>query len=136
MVVSTLRPVVLPVLVLTAAGAIVCGVSAGGEGALGAAVGGLVVCLFFASSPAALGPVTKVSPQLSLVVAMVFFLTKVVALVALFTVLLDRDGVGAHLDRRSLGGTVIVTTLAWTFLQVWAARRVRLPLYDLGDRSG
>lgn len=134
-VMTTLRSVVLPVLVLTAVCAVVAGVSAGGEGVLGAVVGGVVVCVFFVSSPAALGPITKVSPHLSLLVAMTFFLTKIIALLALFTVLFDRDGLGSRLDAESLGGTVIVTTLAWTLLQIRAARRVRLPLYDLGDTS-
>ncbi|AWB92953.1 hypothetical protein [Aeromicrobium chenweiae] len=130
---TTLRTVVLPTLVVAALCALVAGLREGGEGVAGAAVGGVIVCLFFASSPAALGPVTKVSPHLSLLVAMIFFLTKVIALLALFTVLFDRDGVGSHLDDRSLGGTVIVSTLAWTFLQVRASQRARIPTYDLGD---
>jgi ATP synthase protein I len=131
--VTTVRLAVLPALALTAGCAVVAGLVAGSEGVLGAVAGGVLVVLFFLSSPAALGPVTRVSPQSSLLVAMVFFLTKVVALVAVFTVLLDRDGVGSHLDRESFGATVIVVTVAWTFLQIRVARRVRLPLYDLGD---
>lgn len=130
---NTVRLIVLPELIVTLVCAVVAGVSVGGPGVFGAVVGGAVVCMFFVSSPAALGPITKVSPHLSLLVAMTFFLTKVIALVALFTVLFDRDGVGSHLDSGSLGGTVIVTTLAWTFLQIRAARRVRVPLYDLSD---
>ncbi|MRJ76735.1 hypothetical protein GEV29_09320 [Aeromicrobium sp. SMF47] len=130
---TTLRTVVLPTLVVTALCAVVAGLREGGDGVAGALVGGVIVCLFFASSPAALGPVTKVSPHLSLIVAMMFFLTKVIALLALFSVLFDRDGVGAHLDGRSLGATVIVATLAWTFLQVRASQRARIPTYDLDD---
>lgn len=64
---------------------------------------------------------------------MTFFLTKVVALVAVMSLLLDEDGLGRHLDERALGVTVIVTTLAWTFLLIRAAQRTREPLYDLGD---
>jgi ATP synthase protein I len=112
---------------------VVAGVAEGRDGVLAALVGGAVVCAFFVSSPLALGPVTKVSPHLSLLVAMVFFVTKVVALVAVFTVLLDRGGLGAQLDRKSFGLTVIVTAVGWTFLQIRAARRQRVPLYDLGD---
>ncbi|MCL3820112.1 hypothetical protein [Aeromicrobium wangtongii] len=130
---TTLRTVVLPTLVVTALCAVVAGLSEGSDGVAGALVGGAIVCLFFVSSPAALGPITKVSPHLSLLVAMTFFLTKVIALLALFTVLFDRDGLGAHLDDRSLGGTVIVATLAWTFLQIRASKRTRIPTYDLDD---
>jgi ATP synthase protein I len=131
--VSALRQTVLPALLLTAVCAVVAGFAKGGDGAAGAAVAGVLVVLFFLSSPLALGPVTKVSPQISLLVAMIFFVTKVVALLAVFTVLLDRDGLGAHLDEKAFGSSVIVVTLGWTVLQIRAARRVRLPLYDLGD---
>lgn len=130
---TLLRSSILPVIALTAACAVIAAFTTGAEGVWGALAAGAMVCVFFASSPMALGPITKVSPQLSLMVAMTFFLTKVVALVALMSVLLDANGLGQHLDKRTLGVTVIVTTLAWTFLSIRAAKRVRQPLYDLGD---
>lgn len=130
---TLLRTNILPALAITAVCAVVAAFTAGADGVWGALVGGAMVCVFFASSPMTLGPITKVSPQLSLAIAMTFFLTKVIALVALMSVLLDADGLGQHLDRRALGVTVIVTTLAWTFLAIRASQRVRLPLYDLGD---
>lgn len=119
---------VLPVVV---ACAVVAGVGVGTDGALGALVGGAIVCFFFASSPLALGPITKVSPQLSLVAAMMFFVTKVVALFVLFAVLQDSRSVRDHVDAKSLGVSVIVTTLAWTVFQIRTATRQRLPAYDL-----
>lgn len=128
-----LRTSILPSLAVTAVCAVVAGFTAGTEGVWGALAGGAMVCVFFASSPMALGPMTRISPQLSLAVAMTFFMTKVVALVAVMSVLLDEDGLGRHLDERALGVTVIVTTLAWTFLLIRAAQRSREPLYDLGD---
>jgi ATP synthase protein I len=132
-----LRSTVVPVLVLTAVCAVVAGVRVGEQGAWGAVLGGLIVCGFFASSPAALGPVTKVSPHLSVLVALVFFVTKVVALLALFGVFLGPEGLGDRVNDSALGITVIVTTLAWTTLQIRAARHSRLPLYDLsGDGPG
>lgn len=131
---TLLRTNVLPVLAITAGCAVVAAFTAGTSGVWGALAGGLMVCVFFASSPMTLGPITKVSPQLSLAIAMTFFLTKVIALVALMSVLLDANGLGEHLDKRSLGVTIIVTTLAWTFLAIRAAQRVRQPLYDLDER--
>jgi ATP synthase protein I len=133
--VKTLRPVIAPVLLLTGVCAAIAGAVRGGDGAAGAVVGGVVVCLFFLSSRVALEPLTKASPQSSLLAAVVFYATKVVALLALFTVLLDPDGAGARLDEKSLGATVIITTIAWTTLQIRAARRARIPLYDLGDKA-
>lgn len=129
------RKSLLPAFVVAVICMAVAGVTAGGKGVVGAAVGAIIVLLFFASSPLALGPVTKVSPQLSLLVALVFFFTKIVALVALMVVLLDPAGVGKHLDKFALGGTVIVSTLAWTAFQIRAATKTRQPLYDL-DSDG
>lgn len=131
------RKSLLPAFVVAVICMAVAGVTAGGKGVVGAAVGAIIVLLFFASSPLALGPVTKVSPHLSLLVALVFFFTKVVALVALMAVLLDPEGVGKHLDKFALGGTVIVSTLAWTVFQIRTATKTRQPLYDLDsdDRS-
>ena len=130
---TLLRSSILPSLVVIVVCAAVAAFTVGTEGVWGALVGGVMVGVFFASSPIALRRITKVAPQLSLAVAMTFFLTKVIALVALMTVLLDPDGLGRHLDKRALGVTIIVTTLAWTFLQILASQRERLPLYDLRD---
>jgi len=132
---TLLKSSILPALLVTALCALVAGVAVGEKGTYGALVGGAIVCVFFASSPLALGPVTKVSPHLSMLVALTFFLTKVVALVALFVVILGPDGIGRHFDDRALGGTVIVTTLVWTALQIRAAQHSRQPLYDLGDNT-
>jgi len=128
---TPLRSTTLPALALTAVCAIVGGVTAGREGALGAAAGGLLVCLLFLSNPVALGPVTKVVPQASVLVALTFFTTKILVLVAALSILLDEDGLGRHFDTMALGATVIVTTLAWVALLIRAARRRRQPLYDL-----
>ena len=128
---NLVRKSLLPALFVAIICMAVAGATAGEKGVVGAAVGALIVLLFFASSPLALGPVTKVSPHLSVLVALTFFFTKIVALVALMVVLLDPEGVGGHLDKGALGGTIIVSTLAWTVFQIRAATKSRQPLYDL-----
>lgn len=128
---NLVRKSLFPALIVAVICMAVAGATAGEKGVVGAAVGAVIVLLFFASSPLALGPVTKVSPHLSVLVALTFFITKIVALVALMVVLLDPEGVGKHLDKNALGGTVIVSTLAWTVFQIRAATRTRQPLYDL-----
>lgn len=104
---------------------------AGLPGVFGAAIGAAVVFVFFMSSPLVLGPIATVSPQLSMVVALTFFGTKVIALVALVVVLLNPEGMGRHLHEGSLGGTLIVCTIALTAMQLLTAKRSRQPLYDL-----
>jgi len=128
---NLVRKSTLPALVVAVVCMTVAGVTAGEKGVVGAGVGSVIVFFFFASSPLALGPVTKVSPQLSVFVALIFFFTKIVALVALMVVVLDPEGVGRYVDKGALGATVIVSTLAWTVFQIRAATRSRQPLYDL-----
>ncbi len=132
---SLIRGSLLPALIVGAVCIVVAGIAAGAKGVTGAAIGVVIVGLFFASSPLALGPVTKVSPHLSVMVALTFFFTKVIALVALMVVVLDAKGIGKHLDEQSLGITVIVSTLAWTFAMVRASTRSRLPMYDLNAKD-
>lgn len=128
---NLVRKSLLPAFIVAIVCMTVAGATVGEKGVVGAAVGAIIVLLFFASSPLALGPVTKVSPHLSVLVAVTFFCTKIVALVALMVVLLDPEGVGEHLDKAALGGTIIVSALAWTVFQIRAATRSRQPLYDL-----
>lgn len=110
---------------------VVAGLVVGTSGALGALTGGVIVVAFFGSTPALLGPVVKATPQLSLVFAMLFFLTKVVALVALFVVLSRASGPDGRLDPESVSVTVIATTLVWLVARIVDATRDRTPTYDL-----
>lgn len=122
-------------LIAAFAAAVVAGISlavAGADGLRGSLVGSVVVALFFAANPAILGPVVRAVPHLSLAFALTFFITKLVAIVALMVVLTDPDGVGAHLDLHALVGSVIAATILWIVLLVVEHRRARQPLYDLG----
>lgn len=121
----------LPALVVSLVCMAVAGIAVGGAGVAGAAAGAVIVSVFFASSPLVLGPILKVTPHLSVSVALTFFFTKVVALVALLYVVVNPDGAGKNIDANALGGTVIVCTLVWTVLQIRAATKSRTPMYDL-----
>lgn len=110
---------------------VVAGLVVGAPGFWGAVVGAVIVVGFFASTPAVLGPVAKADPRLSLLFALVFFLTKVVALVALFVVLSRAADDGGALDAESVSVTVIVTALAQIAARIVDATRDRTPTYDL-----
>lgn len=132
---NALKPVALPVLVLTAVVAIVAGVVAGWDGVLGAVVGGLVVILFLGSTPVVLSPLVKASATLSLPVALGFFTTKAVAMLIVLLLLFDVGGVATHIDSRWFGIAAIAASLAWTLLQIRAFKRERVPTYDLGNND-
>ena len=130
---KALRPVLLPVLAVTAVIAILAGVVAGGDGVIGAVIGGLVVVLFLGSTPVVLSPLVKASATLSLPVALGFFTTKAVAMLVVLVLLFDVGGVATHVDSRWFGIAAIAASLAWTLLQIRAFRRERVPTYDLGN---
>lgn len=127
------RRKVLPYVVaaVLAVCAVVATVVVGAPGLWGALAGGAVVVGFFASTPAILGPVVKADPRLSLMFAVVFFVTKVIALIALFVVLKRAAGTGGVFDPESVAVTVIVTTLAWLAARIVDSTRERTPTYDL-----
>lgn len=125
----TLTPVVAVATIVLCM--VVAAIVVGSSGVLGALTGGVIVMAFFGSTPALLGPVVKATPRLSLVFAMLFFLTKVVALVALFVVLSRASGPDGRLDPESVSVTVIATTLVWLVARIVDATRDRTPTYDL-----
>lgn len=132
---KALRPVLLPVLALTAVCALVAGIVTGGDGVLGAALGGLVVILFLGSTPVVLSPLVKASATLSLPVALGFFTTKAIAMLVVLLLLFDVGGLATHVDPAWFGIAAIVASLGWTLLQIRAFKRERVPTYDLGNND-
>lgn len=122
-------------LVTIAVCAVVAGVVVGSPGVVGALVGGVIVLAFFGATPAVLGPVVKQTPALSLMFALIFFFTKVVALFALFVVLRRSSGDSGALDPESVSVTVIATTMVWLGARVVDATRERTPIYDLPEQK-
>lgn len=123
------RRVVLPGLLVVAACVVVCAWAWGSVAAGSALLGGLGVVVLLSSTPGVLGPVATVLPGASLAAALIFYLTKVMVMAVAFVVLSSperRDDV----DTAALGGTVVVTTLAWTALLLVAALRSRQLVYD------
>ncbi len=115
--------------VCVAAAALLVGV----EGLWGALIGGVIVMVFLGSTPAVLGPVAKATPTLSLLFAMIFFVTKVVALLALFVVLRRSAGDSGAIDPESVSAAAVGTTLVWVVARVIDTMRDRIPVYDVTD---
>ena len=120
-------------LLLTLAGAAVAGVVGalvdGSAAAWGVLLGALVLVGFFVGGTLTTHAVATVAPTLSLLVALLTYTLQVVVLGLLF-VGLQRSGLLEDaVDRRWLGGTVVVGTLGWTWALVVAATRQRIPHY-------
>jgi ATP synthase protein I len=132
---KALRPVLLPVLAVTAVVAVVFGVLEGADGVLGALLGGAVVILFLGSTPIVLTPLVKASAALSLPVALGFLATKSLAVLVVLVLLFDVGGAATHVDSTAFGIAAIAASLAWTALQIVAFRNERVPTYDLTNND-
>lgn len=137
---GTVGPLVRLALVTTlligAALALAGALTVGAPAVLGAAIGTVLVCVFFGAGVFVLDVVASLAPAASLLVALLTYTLQVV-LVGLVFVALSRSGLlEESVDARWLGGSVIAGTLAWLVAQVVASTRVRIPVYELGDSKG
>ncbi|MGA8988274.1 hypothetical protein [Aeromicrobium sp.] len=132
---KTLRPVLLPVVALVVVCAIAGGIFAGGDGVLGALLGGAVVVLFLGATPLVLTPMVKAGPMLSLPIALGFLATKSLAVLIVLVLLFDVGNAAEHVDSLWFGIAAVATSFAWTVLQVRGFRSQRVPTYDL-DNEG
>ncbi|MFT4189621.1 MAG: hypothetical protein QM621_13725 [Aeromicrobium sp.] len=128
-----MRRVFWPSLAVAVVVCVLAAVLGGREGFWGALVGGVLVLAFLGSSPGLLEPVAKAHPSASLPVALVFFTVKAVIAIVLLLLLLDPDGLGAHVEARGLAAAMVVVALAWVALYTLAFRRSRTLLYDLDE---
>jgi ATP synthase protein I len=87
---------------------------AGGEGAVGALIGTLVVLVFFGISIIAVSYSARVSPQLLMPVAMGTYLVKIFAMLGLIVSLRD----ASWMNGRAYGLTVLACTAVWLFFEI------------------
>ncbi|WP_067437218.1 hypothetical protein [Nocardioides jensenii] len=129
------------VLLGAAVGALVVGVAAsllgalvsGSAAAYGALTGTLIVVLVFAGGASLVNLVAGISPQASLMIALLTYALQVV-MVGGILYAIERSGlVGDVLSAGWLAGAVIIGTLGWMVCQIVLSARLRLPAYDLTD---
>lgn len=128
-------PIIWPVALVAVAAAVVGGVVRGGPGVLGALLAGVVIIAFLGSTPVVLNPIASSNPTLSLPVAVLFFMIKAFAAMAVLLLLFDVGGVAENVDRQVFGLTAAVCALVWTGLQALAFKRARVLTYDLNNDS-
>ncbi len=103
----------------------------GSAAASGAAIGTLMVCLFFAFGAVVLGAVAKIAPAASLLIALLTYTLKVVLIGLVFVGLSSSGALERSVDARWLAGAVIACTLVWLIAQIVVTTRTRQPIYDL-----
>ncbi|MFI6319917.1 hypothetical protein ACIBG8_20445 [Nonomuraea sp. NPDC050556] len=124
--VRVLKSAALPTLVVGAVAIIVSFLVAGPKGALGAAVGTLLVGVFFSISVIVVSYAARVSPQMMAAAAMVSYLVKVVVIM----VMLAKFGDTTMWNSKAFAWSVVVCTIVWTGAEVRAFMKTKMLYVD------
>jgi drug/metabolite transporter (DMT)-like permease len=118
-------------LVLVVLAVVLAGGLGGRPSPIGAAAGGVLALVVFATGTAVVQTVARAMPSASLLVALMTYTLQVVLMGAVAMVLARSGLVGDELSRGWFAGAVIGVTLTWMMVQVWLVGRQRIPVYDL-----
>ncbi|MFF5260896.1 hypothetical protein ACFY4C_18305 [Actinomadura viridis] len=105
---------------------------AGGKGALGAAIGAVVVIAFFSISVVAVSYASKISPQMMFTAAVFSYITKIFVM---FALIIAFDGVSAW-NHKAFAWSVIALTLVWVAAEIRASTKAKILYYDPEPAAG
>jgi ATP synthase protein I len=128
--VRILRGAAVPTAVVAVPLVAVAAILAGGKGALGAALGVVLVAVFFTVGVLVLGWAAKINPVALMNVALATYLVKVAALLGVLLALGDTT----LFDRRAFGLAILVAALVWIAGEVRAFSRLKI-LYVEPDQG-
>ena len=117
-----LRAAVIPTVVVALLAVVIGAIVKGGNGALGAALGGAVAVLFFAGGQWAIDKVLAGNPEVALMGALVVYVVQILVLFVLIALLKD----ATWLDGRVFGATIMACTVTWLGASVWAWSRTKV----------
>ncbi|GAA3118020.1 hypothetical protein [Streptosporangium carneum] len=103
---------------------------AGGKGALGAAIGVLVVCVFFTVGLVAVSFASRVSPMAMMTAAVVGYAIKILGVMAL----LKAFESATAFEPKAFGWAAIVCTLAWTVGEMRGFMKLKMLYVEPGGK--
>ncbi|MEV0997745.1 hypothetical protein [Nonomuraea sp. NPDC050202] len=124
--VRVLKSAAIPTAVVGVVTVVVAFLTAAGKGALGAAIGTLLVGVFFSISVVAVSYAARVSPQMMAIAAMLSYLVKVVAIMIVLSVFGDTTA----WNPQAFAWSVVVCTLVWTAFEVRAFIKTKMLYVD------
>ncbi|HUP99044.1 MAG TPA: hypothetical protein VM093_01150 [Aeromicrobium sp.] len=124
--VRVLKSAAIPTLAVGVVAVVVALLLSGAKGALGAAIGIALVAVFFSISVIAVSYAARVSPQIMAIVAMVSYLIKVVAIMAMLAAFGDTTA----WNSKAFAWSVVVGTLVWTAFEVRAFIKTKMLYVD------
>ncbi len=110
--------------------AVVAWLTAGSAALAGVMVGTVLVAGFFGLGTVVLTWVTRVSPAMSLLVALMTYTLQVIVLGLTFAALQASGLMRSTIDGTWLGGVVIAGTVVWLAIQVTLSLRARQTYFD------
>ncbi|GGS60512.1 hypothetical protein GCM10010156_19050 [Planobispora rosea] len=123
---SLLKGAAIPTVLAGLAVVVVAALVAGGKGALGAAIGLLVVSAFFTLGLVAVSYASRVSPMMMMTAAVVTYAVKILAVMAMLKAFEDATA----FEPKAFGWAAIVCTLAWTIGEVRGFMKLRMFYVD------
>ncbi|MEO3871833.1 hypothetical protein ABGB18_23720 [Nonomuraea sp. B12E4] len=124
--VRVLRSAAIPTFAVGLVAVVASLLVAGGKGALGAALGTLLVGVFFSISVVAVSYAARVSPQMMAIAAMVSYLVKVVVIMVVLSSFRDTTA----WNTVAFAWSVVVCTLVWTGFEVRAFLKTKMLYVD------
>ncbi|MEZ5114742.1 MAG: hypothetical protein R2737_00625 [Candidatus Nanopelagicales bacterium] len=119
----------LPALLVGVVAVVIGAVVAGGGGAVGAALGTVLVLVFFSVGQVVLGRVLRSNPQMAMTVALTLYLVKIGVLFMLLVLFQDTTA----FDTKVFALTILACTLAWTVGEVWVFSRTKVLYVEPGS---
>jgi ATP synthase protein I len=126
---SILRAALIPTVVVGVLAVVVAAFVGGGKAALGAALGVLVVVVFFAVGLVVVGRASRVSAYAAMNAAILTYLVKIGVLFAFIVAFKDTT----LFDTKAFGLTIVVCTLVWTGFEVRGFTRLQILYVDPKD---
>jgi ATP synthase protein I len=105
---------------------LVAALLAGGKGALGAAIGTLVVCVFFTVGIVAISYASRVSAMAMMTAAVVGYAVKIILVMALLKAFEDATA----FEPKAFGWGAIVSTVAWTIGEMRGFMKLKMLYVD------
>ncbi|MEZ7128146.1 hypothetical protein ACBR40_22715 [Nonomuraea sp. AD125B] len=124
--VRVLKSAAIPTLAVGVAAVVVALLTAGGKGALGAALGTLLVGVFFSVSVVAVSYAARISPQVMAMAAMGSYLVKVVVIMIVLNAFRDTT----IWNTLAFACSVVICTLVWTGFEVRAFMKTKMLYVD------
>lgn len=111
-----IRKAAIPTILSAIFAVLVGGLAKGTSGAVGAAIGGAIVVIFFTIGQVVLNKVIKTNPSMAMSVAMLLYLVKVAVLFGLMLAFKHTTS----FDTKVFASTILLCTLVWTGAEMWA----------------